>query len=290
MEISAMVASITQREVRQQLAAMACDRFDLGALSQQGRMMLSNNCGAALIPSAIKWLRQENAHGAHIFIRPYGAHSLSLVDDLSAEAILNMKAQGFEPALIVETSLRNFQIWLNHGRVLDHQTGTYAAKELARRFGGDTSSADWRHFGRLAGFTNQKRERRLATGLQPFVKLREARDLIYTAAPEFLDQIAHAIKLAIDSRHAQPSRSSSIAEASIRLLSEFHNDLRYAADLHRADMAWALHAASRGIPEQQIRDQILQARDLSKKGRLERQLAYAERTAVKACERLQPRP
>jgi hypothetical protein len=252
-------------------------------------MMLSENCGLTLIPSAIKWLRQENTRGAHIFIRPHGAHSLSLIDDLSAATILKMKAQGFQPTLIVETSPRNFQVWLNHGRVLHHQTGTYAAKELAKRFGGDTSSADWRHFGRLAGFTNQKPERRLATGLQPFVKLREARDLIYTAAPEFLDQIAHAMKLAIDSRHAEQSRSSSLAEASIRLLSEFHNDPRYAGDLHRADMAWALHAASRGIPEQQIRDQILQARDLSKKGRLTRQLAYAERTAVKACERLQPR-
>ena len=285
----AIGASITEREVRQQLAAMACDRFDLGALGQNGRMMLSENCRLTLIPSAIKWLRQENARGAHIFIRPRGAHSLSLIDDLSAATIPKIKALGFEPALVVETSPRNFQVWLNHGRVLDRQISTFVAKELAQRFGGDPSSADWRHFGRLAGFTNQKLARRLPNGLQPFVSLREASGLIYSAAAEFMDQIARAMKLAIDSRRAESAPTSRIAEASIRLLSEFHNDPRYAGDLHRADMAWALHAASRGIPEQQIRDQILRARDLSKKGRLTRQLAYAERTAVKACERLQPR-
>ena len=53
---------------------------------------------------------------------------------------------------------------------------------------------------------------------------------------------------------------------SVRSLSDFHADPRYSGDLHRADMAWALHAASRGLPEQQIRDEILHARDLSKKG------------------------
>jgi hypothetical protein len=43
---------------------------------------------------------------------------------------------------------------------------------------------------------------------------------------------------------------------------EFHSDPRYSRDLHRADMAWALHAASRGLPEQQISYEILHARDL----------------------------
>ena len=75
---------------------------------------------------------------------------------------------GFQPALVVETSPGNFQVWLNHGRILFNRTfSTQAAKELARRFGGDPSSADWRHFGRLAGFTNQKPKRRLKSGLPP---------------------------------------------------------------------------------------------------------------------------
>jgi hypothetical protein len=47
-------------------------------------------------------------------------------------------------------------------------------------------------------------------------------------------------------------------------------------------MAWALHAASRGLSEQWISDEILHTRDLSKKGRNQRRLNYAERTAIKA--------
>jgi len=69
-----------------------------------------------------------------------------------------VKAEGFESAVVVETSPNNFQAWLNHGRVLDAAASTRAAKALVERFGGEPSSTDWRHFGQLAGFTNPKRE------------------------------------------------------------------------------------------------------------------------------------
>jgi hypothetical protein len=86
---------------------------------------------------ASKWLHHENAKGAHIYIRPTGAHSLTLLDDLSREAIKRMRAEGYEPAAVVETSPNNFQAWLHHGQVLDAATSTRAAKQLAARFGGD---------------------------------------------------------------------------------------------------------------------------------------------------------
>ena len=47
-------------------------------------------------------------------------------------------------------------------------------RELARWHHGDPASTDWRHVGRLAGFTNQKPQRRLPSGLAPWVKLRQA--------------------------------------------------------------------------------------------------------------------
>jgi len=55
---------------------------------------------------------------AHVYIRPSGAHALSLIDDLSADSLKRMKEAGFEPTVAVETSPGNFQAWLNHGRVL----------------------------------------------------------------------------------------------------------------------------------------------------------------------------
>src|SRR5580693_6077548 len=111
-------AVIVERLVREQLRAMGCERFDLGIRRVAGEMILREGQGAIEIEGAIKWLRHENGKGAHIYIRPAGTHSLSLVDDLSADAIEQMKAEGFEPSVVVETSPNNFQAWLNHGQIL----------------------------------------------------------------------------------------------------------------------------------------------------------------------------
>jgi hypothetical protein len=50
----------------------------------------------------------------------------------------------------------------------------------------------------------------------------------------------------------------------------------------RGYMAWALHAVARGLCREQIEHEILNSRDLSKKGPPLRRLAYAMRTARKA--------
>jgi len=277
-----MSSDITRSQVRRQLAAMACDYFDIGILRPDGRMLLREAWTASKIQEAIHRLRRENAHGAHIFVRPHGTHALSLVDDLSVDAIAQMTNAGFQPALVVETSPQNFQVWLNHGQTLDRDVSTWTAKEVAKRFSGDPSSADWRHFGRLAGFTNQKPKRRLQTGLPPFVRLHECEGRTYTAAREFLEEVKSLAEKASAERAARTTTRSTSTEESVRPLTEFQRDPRYRGDLHRADMAWALHAASRGFAEQQIRDEILHARDLSKKGGAARQLDYARRTAIKA--------
>jgi hypothetical protein len=278
-----MSSVITHSQVRRHLAAMACDYFDVGILRPDGRMLLREGWTVRRIEQAIQRLRRENARGAHIFVRPHGAHALSLVDDLGVDMVARMTHGGFQPALVVETSPGNFQAWVNHGRVLsDHTFSTQAAKELARRFGGDPSSADWHHFGRLAGFTNQKPKRRLRNGFQPFVRLHQCDGRTYTAARGFLEEVESLAHKASTQSSARTISRTTSAEQSVRSLTEFHWDRRYAGDLHRADMAWALHAASRGLPEQLIRDEILHARDLSKKGGPERRLDYAQRTAVKA--------
>jgi hypothetical protein len=182
-------AVIVERLVRLQLRAMGCERFDVGIKRDAGEMILREGQGAIEIEETIKWLRHENAKGAQIYVRPTGAHGLSLLDDLSSEAMERMKAEGFVPAVVVETSPNNFQAWLNHGRVLDASASTRAAKLLAERFRGDPSSADWRHFGRLAGFTNPKPERQLSSGLRPFARLRSATGRVYAKAAEFVGGI-----------------------------------------------------------------------------------------------------
>jgi hypothetical protein len=287
-KLSGRSAVIVERLVRAQLRAMGCERFDLGIRRGADEMILREGQGVIEIEEAIKWLRHENGKGAHIYIRPAGTHSLTLIDDLTADAIERMKAEGFEPAVVVETSPNNFQAWLNHGQILKATMSTRAAKQLAGRFGGDPSSADWRHFGRLAGFTNPKQERQLPSGMRPFARLRSAKGRVYSKAAEFL---AHAAENEHQRREAGKReelhrRQGQHERAEVKALKEFHDDATYAGDLHRADMAWAKHAASRGMTLEEISDELLNGRDLSKKGNRKRQIEYVLRTTQKALRNL----
>jgi len=276
-------AVIVKQMVRSQLRAMGCERFDIGIKRDTGQMILREAQGTIEIEEAIKWLRHENAKGAHIYVRPAGLHALSLIDDLSPEAIELMKEEGFEPAVVVETSPNNFQAWLNHGQVLDTAASTRAAKALVEQFGGDPSSADWKHFGRLAGFTNPKRERQLPSGLHPFARLRSAKGRVCSKAKEFLAGIAaSAYDRGQSSEEPRSRRRRRRADEAIKPLAEFHADRTYGGDLHRADMAWAKHAAGCGLTLEQIKSALLNGRDLSKKGGRKRQVEYVTRTAEKA--------
>ena len=270
-----------------QLAAMGCPRFDLGVLRAQGMMLLHESLTASQIRARFAWLRQENACGAHIFARPHGLSRLTLVDDLSDSALNSMKRAGFTPTLVVETSPGNFQAWLKHSRVFSsRESGTVAARELAARFGGDRSSADWRHFGRLAGFINQKPNRRLPNGLQPVVLLRESWGAEFAEACRFQVEVDRMVERARLRRLAGLRVCSSSDRHATRTLADFHQHPRYRGDLHRADMAWASYAARHGVSATEITAAICGARDLSKKGGMRRQFAYAERTAAKAISNL----
>ena len=144
-------AVTVERLVRAQLRAMGCARFDLGVRRDGGEMVLREGQGAFAVAEAVKWLRHENAKGAHVYIRPAGVHSLSLLDDLTAEAIERMKAEGFEPAVVVETSPHNFQVWLNHGEILSAATkhgsrrsSSPSASQAIHRARTGAISDDWR--------------------------------------------------------------------------------------------------------------------------------------------------
>ena len=180
---------VAARVAMDQLEAMGAECFDIGVKRIDGTMILREGWGTKQILKSLLWLRRENLNRGHIYVRPAGVHGLSLVDDLKADTLARMKAEGFAPAAVVETSPGNFQAWLKHGEVLDEVTSTRAAKLLAERYGGDPGSADWRHFGRLAGFTNPKPSRRLASGLQPFARLLEASGQVYRQAPVFIAEV-----------------------------------------------------------------------------------------------------
>jgi len=192
----------TQEAVRQQVEAMGAEVFEVGVFDSVSERMVLRTWDKATAVKSIPWLRFENLKGRNIYVRPAGIHSLSLVDDLSADALHRMRREGFTPALVVETSPRNFQAWLRHDRTLDKALSTAAAKALAREFHGDQGSADWRHFGRLAGFTNRKEKYRLANGHFPYVRLIEATGAVYERAQTFVQEVEDRLKGEVEETEA----------------------------------------------------------------------------------------
>lgn len=84
----------------------------------------------------------------------------------------SMRAHGHDPCVVLQTSPGHLQAWIRlSDSPLDPAFATAAGKYLAHTYGGDLASTDWRHLGRLAGFTNRKPERRTPAGYSPWVKL-----------------------------------------------------------------------------------------------------------------------
>jgi hypothetical protein len=278
----------TVEAVQRQVEAMTADLFEVGLFkpdAQEGEaIMVPRMWDSDSLARSIPWLRHQNRDGRNIYIRPKGEHDLSLIDDLTRDAIAQMKLAGFSPALVVETSPSNFQAWLKHPEKLDKEMGTAAARALAERFGGDTGAADWRHFGRLSGFTNRKQKYcDPATGLYPFVKLVEAGGAVYPEAERFLTEVRQRI----EDRHRERERRASCASAPIPRVSQtksidaFRGDLRYGGDGTRIDLAYAVYAIAHGHTEGEV-EAAIRSRDLSHKGSERRQQDYVQRTIKKA--------
>ena len=278
-------ASITA--VSQQIGAMGSEMFEVGVFraGTEGTdaSMLLRVWDPDTLLHSVPWLKQQNHDGRHIYIRPKGEHNLSLVDDLTADAVATMDREGFHPALVVETSPANFQVWLKHPEQLEKQLSTATARALAERFGGDAGAADWRHFGRLSGFANRKTKYQdVTTGLYPLVRLIEAEGNVYPRADHFLASIRRSVEERLQAR--ERLRFQAITPPigwQRKTIDTFRSDPRYGGDGNRIDLAYAVYALSHGATEAEVAAAI-RTRDLSKKGTEHRQQDYIERTIRKA--------
>jgi hypothetical protein len=278
----------TYNAVKGQIDAMDGDVFEIGVFNPdavQEPLMLPRVWDTTTLVRSISWLRLQNSQGRNVYIRPKGEHNLTLVDDLSSTAVVKMKRDGFAPALVVRTSPGNHQVWLKHPMRLDRELGTAVARSLAEQFGGDRGAADWRHFGRLAGFANRKSKYAdPVTGLHPFVLLIEAKGYVYPKAEEFLAKVATEVKRRNDERELLRRRlhhAGATTKIGEKTINNFRSDARYAGDGNRIDLAYAIYAVCHGATTDDVAKAI-RSRDLSHKGNERRQEDYVERTIKKA--------
>jgi hypothetical protein len=283
-----MPTTRTTEAVEKQGRAMKASAFEVGLFDPTAEhgAMLPRVWDLDTLLRSVSWLRLKNLEGRNIYIRPRGEHALSLIDDASPQTIELLKSEGFAPAVVLETSPKNFQAWLCHGQILPKQLSTFAARLLASRFGGDPASADWRHYGRLAGFTNRKDKYRRTDGTFPYVRLHEASGMVYVKADEFLAEVKSLYE-AEQSKLPPPAslRRRSVCLSNLKNIEDFRAKSIYGGDQTRVDLAYAVYALAHGVPETTARN-ALTSRDLTHKGDRRRQQEYIDRTIRKARERI----
>ena len=110
-----------------------------------------------------------------------------------AFTLARMQREGYAPAAVIETSPGNHQAWVRLSeKPLPANVRTLAARGLAKHYGADMNSADAQHFGRLAGFTNQK-PRYTQAGRQPYVLAHGCPGTVAPAASAYLNKIKQAM-------------------------------------------------------------------------------------------------
>ena len=151
----------------------------------------------------VRFLRARNREGFDVYLYPYAdrgnsGYILVDLDGPQPQILPTMRAQGHEPCVVLQTSPGHLQAWIRVSTEPLHPVVASAiGRHLARTYGGDPASTDWRHLGRLVGFTNQKPQRRM-DGYAPWVKLLHAKVGLATHGASLVEaavpQLPHPIR------------------------------------------------------------------------------------------------
>lgn len=210
---------LTRQAIRRQLAAMPNELYLVRLIHHRTRRAFPGErlwtANQLSSPAIIRFLRARNRQGCDIYIHPYAGRQNAgyiLVDLDGAEpsVLESMRTHGHDPCAVVQTSPGRLQAWVHLTTTpLDPAVATAAGKQLALAYGGDPASTDWRHLGRLAGFTNQKPARRTPGGYAPWVKLVRARPGLAPQAAALLQSLTPIAPLAsVPTTKARPRSSA----------------------------------------------------------------------------------
>jgi hypothetical protein len=173
--------SLTLRAVRRQIVAMPHDLYLIRLIHHQTRRAFPGErlwtADQLIHPATLRFLRVRNREGCDVYLQPYAerrnpGYILVDLDGSRPDVVETMRTDGLEPCVVLQTSPGNLQAWVRVSTTpLEPALASSIGKHLAQRYGGDLASTDWRHLGRLAGFTNQKPQRRNGGGYAPWVKV-----------------------------------------------------------------------------------------------------------------------
>jgi hypothetical protein len=195
--------NLTMQGVGRQLAAMPHDLYLVRLIHGQTRRAFPGErlwtAAQLTYPTTVRFLRARNREGCDVYIQPYAPESnpgYILVDlDHNGPAIVEaMRGNGHEPCVVLQTSPANLQAWVQISTTpIEPVIASFVGKQLAHAYGGDLASTDWRHLGRLAGFTNKKPHRRDGRGYSPWVKVLHAHPGLASQAAALLEQAERCV-------------------------------------------------------------------------------------------------
>lgn len=206
--------------IRRQLAAMGQDLYLVRLIHHATRTAFPGErlwtAAQVAQESTVRFLRIRNREGCDVYVQPYadnrnaGYILLDLDHTDAAAALERMRVNGHQPCVVLQTSPGHLQAWIQVSAVsLEPATATAIARQLAHAYGGDLASADWRHVGRLAGFTNQKPLRRQDNGYAPWVRLLHAQAGLATNGASLVQAAGQQIRglpSAVTATGASPRR------------------------------------------------------------------------------------
>jgi hypothetical protein len=264
---------LTWQAIRSQLAAMPNELYLVRLIHHRtGRPFPGERLWTAaqlVHATTIRFLRVRNCEGCDVYIQPYAGSQNAgyiLVDLDRAEPTVvdDMRANGHDPCVVLQTSPGRLQAWVCLSiSPLEPPLATAAGKHLARLYGGDLASTDWRHLGRLAGFTNQKPARRTPDRYAPWVKLLHARVSLAPRAEALLQSLRQSAPppchppshLDTNSPATEPGPTSAEQAASIyrSCLQRWHILERFPQpDWSIVDLWVARYLLSQGKPAPQV--------------------------------------
>ena len=173
--------TLTAQAVRRQLAAMPWELYLVRLIHNATKRPFPGErlwtASQLTNLATIRFLRVRNREGCDVYIHPYArdrnaGYILIDLDRADPGALSAMHDNGHEPCVVLQTSPGHWQAWIHVSLTpLEPALATAMGRHLAHLYGGDRASTDWRHLGRLAGFTNQKPHRRQPNGHPPWVKI-----------------------------------------------------------------------------------------------------------------------
>lgn len=229
---------LTSQAIRRQLAAMPYEIYLVRLIHHPTRRAFPGEqlwTAEQLARAAtVRFLRVRNREGCDVYVQPYAdnynaGYILVDLDGPRPTTIATMRAHGHDPCVVLQTSPGHLQAWIRLSTSpLEPAVATAAGRLLAAAYGGDRASTDWRHLGRLAGFTNQKPVRRTSDGYAPWVKVLSAQAHV---APQ-----AEALLRSARAWASQPSTIPSHASATGRNSVPATIAASLAAELYQACM------------------------------------------------------